>query len=84
MPPPVLSSNRPDKDETTGQHLYAPYLVYVKRSILSTDLRSSTLLDRREGLRRFLSGLTGYRHFVNMPETRRLGGQPNLRKTSHE
>ena len=28
--------------------------------------------------------LTGCRRFVNMPETRRLGGQPNLRKTTHE
>ena len=32
----------------------------------------------------FSTCLTGCRHFVNMPETRRLGAQPIPRKTSHE
>ena len=32
----------------------------------------------------FSTCLTGCRHFVNMPETRRVEAQPNLRKLSHE
>ena len=53
-------------------------------SILSTDLRSSAATDHREGLRRFVYRLTDCHYFVNMPETRHLDAQPNLRKTSHE
>ncbi len=85
MPPPALSSNRPDEDERAEQHLYASCLVYVKRSILSTDLQvlysAQIIMKNCEDLS---TRLTGCRHFVNMPETRRVGAQPNLRKTSHE
>jgi len=59
MPPPALLSNRPDEDERAEQHLYASCLVYVKRSILSTDLQSSTGIEHREELRRFIDALDG-------------------------
>jgi hypothetical protein len=74
---PAVSSNRSDEDTRIEQHLYASCLVYVKRSILSTDLRSSTGTDRRENCEDLSARLTGCRHFVNMPETRRVGAQPN-------
>ena len=56
---PALLSDRPDEDERAEQHLYASCLVYVKLSILSTDLRSSAGADHREELRRFIYALDG-------------------------